>query len=47
MSEAHVTLYGSHAERFEEIREELEQQRGFEVGHADTVRELMAAWPGE
>lgn len=44
MPEVHVTLYGDHAERFEEIREALEDTKGFEVGNADTVRELMAAY---
>lgn len=42
MTEAHITLYGQHAERFEEIQEALEEERGLDLGNAQTVRELMA-----
>ena len=40
--ETHVTLYGQHAERFEEIQEALEAERGLDLSNADTVREMMA-----
>lgn len=40
--EAHLTLYGQHAERFFEIQEALEDERGLELSNAATVRAMMA-----
>lgn len=40
--EAHITLYGQHAERFEEIQDALEDERGLDLSNAATVREMMA-----
>lgn len=37
-----LTLYGQHAERFEEIKDELEDERGMEMSYAQAARELMA-----
>lgn len=45
MTEVHITLYGDHAERFEEIREEMEEKRGMEMCKAQALRELMARYP--
>lgn len=42
MTEVHITLYGQHSERFEDIREELEEERGIEMSNAVVARELMA-----
>jgi hypothetical protein len=39
--EAHITLYGQHAERFQEIQEALEEERGLDLSNAATVREMM------
>jgi hypothetical protein len=39
--EAHITLYGQHARRFEELKEQLEEERGLELSNAAAVRELM------
>lgn len=40
--EVHITLYGDAAELFEEIREDLADERGMEPGNAETARHLMA-----
>jgi len=37
-----LTLYGQPAGRFEETKEQLENQRGMEMSYAATVRELTA-----
>lgn len=37
-----LTLYGQPAGRFEDIREELEEERGIEMSNAAVARELMA-----
>lgn len=39
--ETHITLYGQHSERFEEIQEALEEERGLDLSNAATVREMM------
>ena len=43
MSEVHITLYGDHAERFEEVQNQMEAERGMEMSNAGTVRELLAS----
>jgi hypothetical protein len=40
--EAHITLYGQHAERSEEIQDALEDELGLDLSNAATVREMMA-----
>lgn len=42
MSETHITLYGQHSERFDQIQAALEDERGLELSNAGTVREMMA-----
>lgn len=44
MSEVHITLYGDHADRFNEIQETMEQRRGMEVSNAQAVRNLLASF---
>lgn len=39
--EVHITLYGQHAERFEDLKEDFEESRGLEATNADVLRELM------
>lgn len=40
--EVHVTLYGQHAVRFEEIQRALEDERGLDLSNTATFREMMA-----
>jgi hypothetical protein len=42
MSEVHITLYGDHADRFNEVQETMENQRGMEVSNAQALRNLLA-----
>lgn len=39
--EVHVTLYGDSANLFEEIADDLEDERGIEPSNAAVVRQLM------
>jgi len=37
-----ITLYGEHSDRFEDVREQMdEEQPGSEPGNAEVVRRLM------
>jgi len=44
MSEVHITLYGDHADRFNEIQSTMEERRGMEVSNAQTVRNLLSSF---
>ena len=44
MAETHVTLYGDHSGRFEEIKQEMENARGMSMANADVLRELMVEY---
>ena len=39
-----LTFYGSDADRFEEIRDHLEDESALEFGNADVGRALLAAF---
>ena len=39
-----ITLYGAQADRFEEIRDELEDEYGYEPKRPQVVAELMKQW---
>lgn len=39
-----LTFYGSDAERFEEVREHLEDETALEHGNADVGRALLGAF---
>jgi hypothetical protein len=41
-----ITLYGSKAARFREIREQLEEEYGIEPTNPEVIFELMKDWDG-
>ncbi len=41
-----ITLYGSKAERFREIRDQLEEGYGIEPTNPEVIFELMKEWDG-
>ncbi|WP_435196445.1 hypothetical protein [Natronomonas sp. EA1] len=43
---SHIKLYGSKSERFEQIKEELEAQLGYEPSNPEVVGLLMGTYDG-
>jgi hypothetical protein len=45
MTESHITLYSEASERFEEIKQDMAQRRGWEPSNAEVVKRMMEEWP--
>jgi len=41
---ASLTFYGEKAELFREVKEELEEEKGFDLNNADVGAELLASY---
>lgn len=42
-----ISLYGDRADRFEEIRDQLEERLGYRPERPEALGHLMAEWPDE
>ena len=40
-----ITLYGGRAERFREIKSEIEESLGYEPSNAESLGLIMSEWP--
>jgi hypothetical protein len=43
----HIKLHGGRAERFRKLKQQIEEDIGYEPTNAEAVGHIMAEWPDE